>query len=638
MAPNIPKGPTIPTRCCICLSFLRKMSPLKDRELLILLCPTFFNYNKFSGNHFVCWECKLIIQKIKVFQNKLKISQFFKTLSISKNVSLTAGMSTLQCTEIITVHILPGMPDEIKKPDEQLPRLHQQQLSNTNKKISGPVVVMPITKSSKLVKHLLVPTSTASDFEELIQPTAILSKASNDTTTSPAVISDSTEELTDEEIISNSEVFVQKPALVNKNIDKISDEIKKTFQEHIKIPDIGVEEVIQYLEFEDYKTLAFLFDNDKSKSYVRGAEKDYELKLISRSEVLKFRNEQKSRHAYKWSVFQCELCIDQFPNSQELKAHSLQHEPAYGDYECDICELRFTNEVLRDDHYKGHFIVFQCLKCTYRTNDVKKMSKHITLLHGDVKFVCEPCCQVFKNMNEKFHHIKTVHITNKVDKTNKVPQDPLHQDVQVNSAEKLEQSKNAPKKPKVFIYPIRNRNNKMGHINHHMKIHKMPKQRKKTAPNDSHLASKIYKRKETIAVKCHHCEEFFTGKAAMKAHIYSLTRNLSCTTCRKKFSSRREFRKHVVWAHESDSVPEQEMDVQEIKIENEEFNTEVLETEMDIEEIQIEDGEFTTEIGEESEEIYTEVEFIKSEDDSDTDIDKIKLEIDDITTEEYIIS
>ncbi|PZC70459.1 hypothetical protein B5X24_HaOG216106 [Helicoverpa armigera] len=405
-------------------------------------------------------------------------------------------MSTLQCTEILTVHILPEIKNQIKKPDEQLPCLDQQQLSNTNKKIRGPVVVMPVTKSSKLVKNLSVPNSTASDFEELIQPTAILSKASNDTAKSPVLISDpisdSTEEL-DEDIISNSEIYVQKPALLVKtNMDKISDEIKKTFQEHIKIPDIGVEEVIQYLEFEDYKTLAFLFDNDKSKSYVTGTEKDYELKLISRSEVQKFRNEQRSRHAYKWSVFKCELCIDQFPNSQELKEHSLQHEP--------------------------------------------------------------------------------------------------------------------------------------------------PKKSKKTAPNNSRLASKIYKRKETIAVKCHHCEEFFTGKAALKAHVDSLTRNLSCATCRKKFSSRREFRKHVVWGHESDAVPKQEMDIEEIRTENEEYTTEVPETEMDIEEIKIEDEEFTSEVGEESEEIYTEVEFLKSEEDSDTDIDKIKLEIDDITTEEYIIS
>ncbi|CAH1286812.1 unnamed protein product [Chrysodeixis includens] len=145
--------------------------------------------------------------------------------------------------------------------------------------------------------------------------------------------------------------------------------------------------------FDDYATVVFLTPED------------------ARKEVLL----RKESSNYKKSPFKCDFCYRGYEAKAAFENHMKKHSVEYGEYECDLCHLRFPQQIYLCKHRLScHKRKFSCKLCPYvcycTMPNSLLMHKRMKHLKESVReSVCEHCGSTFGTPRGLFLHNMKVH-------------------------------------------------------------------------------------------------------------------------------------------------------------------------------------------------------------------------------------
>ncbi len=118
-----------------------------------------------------------------------------------------------------------------------------------------------------------------------------------------------------------------------------------------------------------------------------------------------FKKHKKTHIGEKLSVYQCELCKDEFVNASLWKDHIEYH--CVGDmFKCKVCETVCSDSLSLRAHTKVHKVQ-SCSVCNKTFKDKYTMSTHMTTHTGEKPHKCEICGQGFTQCSNMFRHMKT---------------------------------------------------------------------------------------------------------------------------------------------------------------------------------------------------------------------------------------
>ncbi|XP_047038208.1 gastrula zinc finger protein XlCGF57.1-like [Helicoverpa zea] len=111
-----------------------------------------------------------------------------------------------------------------------------------------------------------------------------------------------------------------------------------------------------------------------------------------------------------WKDFQwlCSHCETQFPTSEELQIHSMQHHKVCNPYQCTDCKAKIFRLDRFLKHVKLHrkYLKFSCYKCHLKFFTSKDCLKH-TDEHKETDYVCSGCNENFECQQELDEHTST---------------------------------------------------------------------------------------------------------------------------------------------------------------------------------------------------------------------------------------
>ncbi|XP_075975234.1 uncharacterized protein LOC142975957 [Anticarsia gemmatalis] len=270
--------------------------------------------------------------------------------------------------------------------------------------------------------------------------------------------------------------------------------------------------------FDDYATIVFLTTEDAKKE------------LLSR----------KDSNNYKRSPFKCNFCYKGYEAKTAFDTHMKKHTSEHGDYDCDICHLRFLKQIYLCKHKLScHRRKFSCKICPYICYCMYQARTHVTM-HKGTKYPCKDCGEIFSMPNSLQMH-KRVHHRN------------------VATAESA-----CELCGDVFA-------SKRGVFLHNMKVHRTDKNSKQ-GPKceecgvhfDTEVAWKrhlVLSTKHTVINGCKFCGERFQDEEELKAHRrthhsrnrkeYKTNIKLpgTCSICNKWLRSRIEYSTHMTTEH-----------------------------------------------------------------------------------------
>ncbi|CAB3230158.1 unnamed protein product [Arctia plantaginis] len=98
------------------------------------------------------------------------------------------------------------------------------------------------------------------------------------------------------------------------------------------------------------------------------------------------------------TVYECEVCSKIFAHINSYRIHLASHDAARGKVECQVCKLRFKNDVLAKSHAnRAHAKKFYCKTCPKVFNNVGVAKKH-QRWHSGYRYRCGWCS--FSSLHE----------------------------------------------------------------------------------------------------------------------------------------------------------------------------------------------------------------------------------------------
>ncbi|XP_037820678.1 zinc finger protein 43-like [Lucilia sericata] len=189
-------------------------------------------------------------------------------------------------------------------------------------------------------------------------------------------------------------------------------------------------------------------------------------------------------------------------------------EPVSGEYDCNLCGLTLSSQIVLKQHENRHANLFkhQCLECqqTYATQAALRIHTKTHLKY--TSFKCLYCSKTFKTKQNCRQHMIT------------------HLKMLINTKE---QKENLLKYP-IFIGNEQTQNEQMCII-------------KKQKSKISQIEPKLFNAKVEFKYKCSKCDKTFRYNAWLKKHFnykHSKEKPYECETCRHKFRSKQSLDNH----------------------------------------------------------------------------------------------
>lgn len=296
--------------------------------------------------------------------------------------------------------------------------------------------------------------------------------------------------------------------------EPLSKSVSKTFD---KQKTLKKKSGLNIAYFDDYATVVFLTPED------------------ARKEVLL----RKESSNYKKSPFKCDFCYRGYEAKAAFENHMKKHSVEYGDYECDLCHLRFPQQIYLCKHRLScHKRKFSCKLCPYVCYCTYQAKTHVSL-HKGKKYPCKDCSEIFSMPNSLLMHKRMKH---------------LKESVRESVCEHCGSTFGTPR----------------GLFLHNMKVHRQDKNDKLGPECEDcgvHFSSEVaWKRHLVLSTKhkvsngCKFCGETFSNIDDLKGHMRVHSRKhinrsdniklpATCSMCDKWLSNRVEYKTHVTSEH-----------------------------------------------------------------------------------------
>lgn len=109
------------------------------------------------------------------------------------------------------------------------------------------------------------------------------------------------------------------------------------------------------------------------------------------------------------NILECTLCDDKFNNYTSLMGHMYKKHIAHP-YMCQICGLRFIDEIRLKRHFSNSHIGYRCKICGKMLDAFHKLEKHKQRIHGVQRIVkCSLCSSTFDNQYQIKVHMGKIH-------------------------------------------------------------------------------------------------------------------------------------------------------------------------------------------------------------------------------------
>ncbi|KAJ8716793.1 hypothetical protein PYW07_003420 [Mythimna separata] len=306
---------------------------------------------------------------------------------------------------------------------------------------------------------------------------------------------------------------------VIKSEDDLSDDepLSKSATKSVNTKKIKKKNGLNICDFDDYATVVFLTPEE------------------ARKEVLL----RKESSNYKKSPFKCDLCFRGFEAKSAFANHVKKHSIENGDYECDLCHLRFPQQVHLCKHRLScHKRKFSCKLCSYVCYCTYQAKTHVSL-HKGKKYPCKHCGEIFSMPNSLLMHKRMKH---------------LKESVRESVCELCGSTFGTPR----------------GLFLHNMKVHRQDKNDKlgpECVDCGAHFTSELaWKRHLVLSTKhkvsngCKFCGETFMNEDDLKTHLRVHSRKpinrcnniklpAACAICDKWLQNRSEYKTHVTLEH-----------------------------------------------------------------------------------------
>ncbi|KAG6459866.1 hypothetical protein O3G_MSEX011658 [Manduca sexta] len=163
-------------------------------------------------------------------------------------------------------------------------------------------------------------------------------------------------------------------------------ELDNLKQEEPKI--LQIKEEVDFSDHSDDNRLLIDFKKNKIVAgKVKKKKKRKELQMykeieLSEQEIAEERRQMALRDDYVNAMFRCEMCLETFPNGEDMKDHVyVKHELNASNFKCSVCECSFSSEVSFNYHKKKHKRRYQCALCGTKHATKRSASKHYGNAH-----------------------------------------------------------------------------------------------------------------------------------------------------------------------------------------------------------------------------------------------------------------
>ena len=109
----------------------------------------------------------------------------------------------------------------------------------------------------------------------------------------------------------------------------------------------------------------------------------------------------------------CHFCFMDFKKESDLKKHrKVVHPQGQQKYKCHKCnnnKLYPSYEKLKD-HMRVHRPRYKCVKCEYKSHDIRFTKEHILRIHIQIApFKCQPCGKNYYSARYLQEHVRKCH-------------------------------------------------------------------------------------------------------------------------------------------------------------------------------------------------------------------------------------
>ncbi|CAH0757575.1 unnamed protein product [Diatraea saccharalis] len=131
-------------------------------------------------------------------------------------------------------------------------------------------------------------------------------------------------------------------------------------------------------------------------------------------EMLKHREDRRTRPNFKKIPFKCDTCLMGFTTQEKYDEHlQKKHKESIGRFICDVCKARFPHKNALQRHCPKHFIFYKCKLCKFESVELWQAYSHCKSRHRDDdvnKIHCQQCSVVVKTPEELDDHMRTQHV------------------------------------------------------------------------------------------------------------------------------------------------------------------------------------------------------------------------------------
>lgn len=232
---------------------------------------------------------------------------------------------------------------------------------------------------------------------------------------------------------------------------------------------------------------------------------------------------------YTWM---CAFCLTEFPNSEELKSHSMDAHDSCTAFKCTDCKIRklklepFLAHVMRHRKYLRKF----CYLCNFRFTRRKEAERH-RRNHIKNKYVCIGCQMSFKYVKELNEH-KSKYYTDK--RAVRVNRPQSESDLTCNVCQKKFKSR-AILQAHLLIHTERRRDHTCDVCG-------------KCFYNKDTLMSHMVVHNESRPHQCEICKFAFKTIGQLRLHVgtHDGERPFACDQCGKRFRLRKNLTSHML--------------------------------------------------------------------------------------------
>ncbi|GBP65321.1 Zinc finger protein 485 [Eumeta japonica] len=368
--------------CISCLAWDRQLFPV-DKYTSVLSDIT-QSMKVFVLQGKVCWECKAYLRKIQFFKERtlqsINLLQQYGDVNKLKQQHTIQPVLSRSKTRIVDCAALPKPNSTVVQTNDSIltnkvyyiSQAGSQYIINGIDKLSPPVL-LPINQ--------LVPLNNGNVNDGNV----------NDGNVNPSIVKT-------ENVDMNVGVSVKVEPIDDVTIDANGD----------------VEESIVHESEELDCVIDCIIENPPKKEKIHKSQKmrrepevtempgAWTSELVSDSQMLKWRAADENDNKYLVSRYKCTQCVIGFVNAQSWRNHhDIYHNRQIGQYVCDVCQMRFAEEYILNEHRDNHKRLYKCVKCPFTNRRSALIIEHCKTAHSGTENNKSQCNCVGKSSCDK---------------------------------------------------------------------------------------------------------------------------------------------------------------------------------------------------------------------------------------------